>query len=70
MAKGGHDLNGIKEARKKRGLTQIEMAKMMGEKQSTISMWETGSNIPRASKLPQIAKILGCTVDELFEKQE
>ena len=68
--KGGHDLNGIKEARKKRGLTQIEMAKMMGEKQSTISMWETGSNIPRASKLPQIAKILGCTVDELFEKQE
>ena len=63
-------MNGIKEARKKRGLTQIEMAKMMGEKQSTISMWETGSNIPRASKLPQIAKILGCTVDELFEKQE
>lgn len=63
-------MNGIKEARKKRGLTQIEMAKMMGEKQSTISMWETGSNIPRASKLPQIAKILGCTVDELFEKQK
>ena len=59
-----------KSARESAKLTQQEVADALGIQRTTVAMWETGSNIPRASKLPQIAKILGCTVDELFEKQE
>lgn len=60
----------IRECRKRIGLSQNELSKILNVDQTAVSMWETGKSMPQASKLPQIAKILGCTVDELFEKQE
>ena len=29
-------------------------------------MWESGKSFPRAELLPRLAKLLECTVDELF----
>ena len=40
---------------------------MLNVDRSTIAKWETGEAMPRADKLPEIAKILGCTIDDLFE---
>ena len=60
----------IKKLRERSGMTQLELAKRMGVEQNTISQWENGTRFPRADKLPQLARLLGCTIDELFEKEE
>ena len=55
-----------KELRLAQSLTQKQFADKLGVGQSTIAMWECGGRSPRANKLPKIAKILGCSIDELF----
>ena len=37
------DGDGLKLWRKKRGITQVELARMLGTYQVTIARWETGS---------------------------
>lgn len=59
----------IKELRLKAGLTQEQLADRMNMYQSALSQWETGVSAPRADKLPELAKILGCTIDELFTEK-
>ena len=56
----------IKELRLKAGLTQEQLADRMNMNQSALSKWEKGVSAQRADKLPELAKILGCTIDELF----
>ena len=57
----------IKKAREKAGLTQQDLANELGVGQSTVAMWETQNSLPRTDKLPMLAKILGCTIDELLD---
>lgn len=57
---------GFKTARKKCGMTQADLANAIGVDQATVSLWETGKTRPRANLLPELAKILGCTIDELL----
>ena len=56
----------FKVLRKKANLTQAQIAEALNIGQSTVSMWESGENLPRADKLPQLARLLGCTVDDLL----
>lgn len=56
----------IKEKREERGMTQVGLAKAMGVSQQAIAKWEIGAGMPRADKLMQLAKVLGCTADELL----
>lgn len=56
----------IKELREKAGLTQDTVAKALMLDRSTVAKWETGESKPRADKLPELARILGCTIDELY----
>ena len=60
----------IKEIRKKAGLTQIKLAQKMNVGRSTVGMWETGNSLPTADKLPELAKVLGCSIDELYGNTE
>lgn len=57
----------IKKAREKAGLTQQDLANELGVGQSTVAMWETQNSLPRTDKLPALAKILGCTIDDLLD---
>ena len=59
----------IREYRKAAGLTQAELAGTMGVKQAAVAMWEADKSVPRADALPLIAKTLGCTIEQLFEKE-
>lgn len=59
----------IKSYRLKKQLTQKELAILMNVDQTAVSQWETGESLPRADKLPHLAKILGCTVDELLRTE-
>ncbi len=56
----------FKSAREKSGMSQQELAQALGVDQSTVCLWETGKTKPRAKLLPTIAKILGCSIDELL----
>ena len=60
----------IKEAREKAGLTQQDLANELGVGQSTVAMWETQKSLPRTDKLPALAKILDCTIDELLKGED
>ena len=60
----------IKKAREKAGLTQQDLADKLGVCQPTVAMWETQKSLPRTDKLPALAKILGCTIDELLKGEE
>lgn len=58
----------LKGLRRSCGLTQKDVADAIGVSQVTVCQWENGDNMPRADKLAAIAKLYGCTIDELFRK--
>ncbi len=60
----------IKKLREQKGLTQMQMADALHVSRGSIAMWETGRAFPRAELLPTIAKMLGCTIDELYDEKE
>ena len=55
----------IKETRKKRGLTQKQLAELLGVKQQNISDWERGERSPSIKNLKKLAEILNCQIDDL-----
>jgi len=57
-------------ARKKAGLSQAAAAKEFGVAAAAVCQWETGKTTPRSNLLPQIAKVYGCTIDELLSGNE
>ena len=56
----------IRELRESANLTQEELATKLNLKRTAISMWETGEALPRTDKLPEIARILNCSIEDLF----
>ncbi len=57
----------IKDLRTKSNITQQELALRLGYSSSAIvSMWETGERKPPSDKLPELARILGCEIGDLF----
>ena len=57
----------IKAARMERGLTQVQLAKMIGEKTGTvINNWESANSRPAIDKIPSICQALHITPDYLF----
>lgn len=63
-------MNTIKKLRKKRNLTQAELSEKINLSQSAVAKWENGECMPKAEMLPKLAKILNCSIDELFDKAE
>jgi transcriptional regulator with XRE-family HTH domain len=58
----------IRKARERVGISQSLLAQKIGVTQSAVSQWEQGFSVPGCDKLPQLAHILGCTIDDLFPK--
>lgn len=58
----------IKTMRKKAGIRQIDLAETLGIHQTTVAKWETGEASPQADKIPELAKVLGCKIDDLFKE--
>lgn len=62
---GEFRLIGLKEARERKGFAQEQAAGRCGTSHSAYQRWERGVANPPASKVPVIAKALGCTEKEL-----
>ncbi len=60
----------LKEMRKKAGLTAREVATAVGVSFQNVYNWEAGSYLPRTAQLSTLAKLYGCTVDELLSSTQ
>ena len=59
--------NKIKELRKKRGVTQEQLANSIGVSFQAVSKWETGITLPDIALAPVLATYFGVSMDELFD---
>ena len=58
--------NNIKQLRLKKDLTQRQIAEQLGISFQAVSKWENNINAPDINLLPDIARLLGVSIDELF----
>ena len=56
--------------RKRRGITQEELAQMLSVNTITLSRWENGHFEPKASMINKLCKVLHCTETELLNGTE
>lgn len=56
----------IKKLREMRGLTQLQLAEILGVSDKTVSKWETSKGLPDITLIEPLAKALGISVMELF----
>ena len=56
----------ISACRKKKQITQEQLAVQLGITSKAVSKWETGTCLPDASKYKPLCEILDITVNELF----
>ncbi|MDD7319247.1 MAG: helix-turn-helix transcriptional regulator [Prevotellaceae bacterium] len=56
----------IKLARKVAGISQEELAKKIGTRQSQVTRWETNKATPRIETLAKIAEVTGVPLSELW----
>lgn len=60
----------IREKREEKGLKQKFVAQACRVSQQMLSEYENGKTFPRANILFNIAKVIGCKVDDLYEEQK
>ncbi len=56
--------------RKDKGLTQTELGELLGVSNQAVSKWESEINMPDVMLLPEIAKALGVTLNQLYDIPE
>ena len=57
----------LREYRKGKGLTQQELADLLGVSNKTVSRWESGGGYPDVPLLVSLARALGVEVDDLLD---
>lgn len=57
----------IAELRKQHGMTQLELAEKMGVTDKAVSKWERDLSCPDIHSLPNLAGILGVSLEELMQ---
>lgn len=58
----------FREQRIKAGLSVADVMKALSVSDAAVYQWETGVSMPAGKRLPEIAKLYGCTVDDLFKE--
>lgn len=61
-------MNTIQYYRKKLGMTQMELADILGVTQGSITNWEVGIRKPDIFMLKRLAEVLQCTTDDLLSE--
>ena len=60
----------LQELRKKKGLTQEELAKELYVSRTAISKWESGRGYPSIDSLKEISKFFSVSIDDLLSSEE
>ena len=56
----------IATLRKKKGLTQEDLAEKMAVSNKAVSKWETGRSFPDADKIPALCELLGISINDFY----
>lgn len=59
-------MQGLKQKREERGLTQVSLAQAIGVSQSTVVNWEHGEAFPRKEAFDKLCKFFDCKIDDLM----
>lgn len=59
---------GFREMRIKAGKSVLDVQKALGVSDATVYYWENGTTKPTADKLLKLAKLYGCSVDDLLKE--
>lgn len=57
----------IKKLRREHGLTQEQLAELVGISFQAVSKWENNIALPYITLVPRLARIFGVSIDELFD---
>lgn len=60
----------LKELRKQKKISQLELAQIIGVSRSTVAMWETNNNEPDNETLIKLAKFFDVSVDYLLGRTD
>lgn len=60
----------MRDRRKKLGMTQQQLAWMVGVNRATLAKYENGARVPSMRAAKALANALGCTLDELVAETE
>ena len=60
----------LQELRKKKGLTQEELAEILFVSRTAVSKWESGRGMPSIESLKAISKFFAVTLDDLLSSEE
>ena len=60
----------IAELRKSKGLTQAELADLLGVTHQAVSQWERSETLPDILTLPRIAEIFGENINAILGLEE
>lgn len=58
----------IKDLRRKKGITQSDLASLCGVHQTAVSQWEKGRTLPDKAALIRLSDIFGVSIDTLMNK--
>ena len=61
-------VDNLKKYRLNKNLTQEKAAESLGVNSQTVSRWECGTTLPDVLMLPEIARLYGVTVDDLYKQ--
>lgn len=56
----------LRRLRHQKGLTQEQVAQQLGVSIQSVSRWECGNTLPDVMLLPELARLYGVTVDDLY----
>ena len=56
----------IRKIRERKKISQESIAAMIGVTQGAVSQWESGNTMPTAQNIIDLARILGCTTDDIL----
>ena len=63
-------MNRLRELRRRKLLTQRDLADAVGVRYQTVQTWEAGTNTPRPSAMRKLCEVLGVTPEELLAALE
>ena len=61
---------GLRELRRQAGLRQEDVGKKLNIDQTTVCKWENGVSKPLKKYRKKLARLYGCTVDDLLRQDD
>lgn len=62
----GDNLKNLRFLRERANISVKALAEGMGVTPQAVGKWERGESSPRSEQLPNLADLIGCTIDDLF----